>query len=58
MIYLNLENYRRNAELLLQGIWYSNLPDMLDMDELIGSVDRLFNEINNKNAAAYKQESL
>ena len=24
MIYLNLENYRRNAELLLQGIWYSN----------------------------------
>ena len=57
MIDLNLENYRRNAELLLQGIWYSNLPDMLDMDELIGSVDRIFDEINNQNAVAYKQES-
>ena len=44
MIDLNWENYRRNAELLLQGIWYSNLPYMLDLDkdELIGSVDRLF----------------
>ena len=47
MIDLNWENYRRNAELLLQGIWYSNLPYMLDLDkdELIGSVDRLFDEI-------------
>lgn len=33
MFDLELEHTQENAELLLQGMWYSELPDILCMDE-------------------------
>ena len=33
MFDLELEHNQENAELLLQGMWYSELPDILCMEE-------------------------
>lgn len=57
MIELDVENYRENAKVLLKGIWYSELPDLIDLDELLDSLDSLFDYINVGNAQHYKQES-
>ncbi len=55
MIDLNVENNRVNAELLLKGFWYSNLPDILDIEELIDDIDKLFDEFNNKTLNEFDQ---
>ena len=57
MVDLNLENYRENTKLLLRGLWYSDLPDLLDMEELVDAVDDIFDEINHANVPAFKQDT-
>ncbi len=56
MIDLNFENYRKNAELLLTGLWYTELPNILDINELILDIDSIFDEINTQNAQEYEQD--
>ncbi|MBR2927912.1 MAG: RNA-directed DNA polymerase [Oscillospiraceae bacterium] len=57
MVDLNMENYRNNTQLLLRGLWYSDLPDLLDMEELVDAVDDIFDEINHANVPAFKQDT-
>ncbi|MGM9618662.1 MAG: RNA-directed DNA polymerase [Oscillospiraceae bacterium] len=57
MIDLSLENYRENARLLLRGLWYVELPDLLDMEELVGAVDDIFDEINSSAAPEFGQDA-
>ena len=57
MVDLNAENYRKNAELLLEGIWYSGLPDLLDINELMRGIDTVFSMINNGKVREFSQES-
>lgn len=56
MIDLNTNNYRQNAELLLRGIWYAELPDLLDIDEMVSALDSIFAKINLQSIQSYKQE--
>ncbi len=56
MINLDCANNQTNAELLLKGIWYSNLPDIIDIDELTDDIRAIFTQINNKTAPEYIQE--
>lgn len=56
MVDLNLEKFRENAQLLLKGLWYSDLPDLLDMDELMDGLDEIFDKINKRQVAEFKQD--
>lgn len=56
MVDLMRENYHENAALLLKGLWYSELPDLLDVEELISGVDDVFAELNSQTARDYKQD--
>lgn len=57
MVDLNTDNNRQNAELLLKGMWYSNLPDLLDIEELAEDMDSLFKKINEHNIKYYIQDT-
>jgi len=55
MVDLNLDMNDINAQLLLQGIWYLELPDLMDLDELIADLSTIFSHINSKNLTEYAQ---
>ena len=57
MVDLNLLNYRENARLLLKGLWYAELPDLLDMDELADSLDSIFDVINLHHIREFHQDA-
>lgn len=57
MVDLDLNNNRENAELLLKGLWYAELPDLLDIEELTSSLDDVFSEINRQNVREFQQAS-
>ena len=48
MIDLTQENYLTNAKLLLNGFWYADLPDLLDINELEEAIEDIVDEINNR----------
>lgn len=54
MIDLSEENNLKNAELLFEGMWYSNLPDIFDVSELIEDLSTIIENINNKKYDIYK----
>ena len=57
MVDLNLLNYRENARLLLKGLWYAELRDLLDMDELADNLDSIFDEINLHHVREFQQDA-
>ncbi len=57
MIDLNLLNHRENARLLLKGLWYAELPDLLDIDELPSDLDVIFSEINQHCVREFQQDT-
>lgn len=57
MVDLNHLNYRENARLLLKGLWYAELPDLLDIDELADSLDSIFDEINLHHVREFQQDT-
>ncbi len=54
MIDLFDEKNLENAELLFEGMWYSNLPDIFDLSELIEDLETILNNINNRKYDVYK----
>ena len=56
MIDLTQENYLTNAKLLLNGFWYADLPDLLDINELEEAIEDIVDEINNRNVGTFKQD--
>lgn len=57
MLDLAWGNNAINAQLLLNGFWYSDLPDLLNMSELEESIEVIFEEINSGKIAAFKQDT-
>lgn len=57
MVNLDTENNKKNAKLLLQGMWYSNLPDLLDIEELSENLESVFFDINLQNTSHYEQDA-
>lgn len=57
MVDLDLGNYRENAQLLLRGLWYADLPDLLDVEELVDGIDEIFDKINRQTVSGYRQDS-
>lgn len=57
MVELTREDYQTNARLLLNGFWYAELPDLLDMEELEESIKDIFDEINIQNIDSFKQDA-
>lgn len=57
MVELDVANNRINAELLLKGMWYSNLPDLLDLNELTNHLDDIFEYINEEKSVEYKKDT-
>ena len=56
MIDFNMPTYEANTKLLLQGMWYSDLPDILDLDELANYLDDAIRAIDNHTIPTYKQD--
>ena len=56
MLDLNSPVNNKNSKLLLQGIWYSDLPDLLDMQELLDSLHSVLDAINQCNISQYIQD--
>ena len=56
MVDLTRENYLTNAKLLLRGLWYADLPDLMDIEELEEAIEEVLNEIDNQNIAGYKHD--
>lgn len=54
VIDLDAANNRINAELLLKGMWYSNLPDLLDLEKLSNHLDNAFEYLNGNNIKEYE----
>lgn len=57
MVDLTQENHLTNAQLLLNGLWYVDLPDLLDMEELQESIEDIFTEIESGSVNAFKQDT-
>ena len=57
MIDLTRENYLTNAKLLLNGLWYADLPNLLNIEELEEAIEDIFNEIDTGNVTAFKQDT-
>lgn len=55
MVDLEKGNYLTNAELLFNGFWYAELPDLLDIKELEESIPKIFDEIQNGRVSSFKQ---
>lgn len=53
---LDQEYYRKNAQLLLKGLWYSELPDILEIDDLCLSVESILSKIDQHSLAIYEQD--
>lgn len=53
MIDLNKNFNRKNTELLIEGIWYSELPPIMDIKNINAKVDEIFNLIDNKCVECY-----
>lgn len=56
MIDITFDNNKTNADLLLQGIWYLNLPNLLDISELSKDLDAIFSKISAKKTSSYVQD--
>lgn len=41
MINFDMENLETNAKILLKGLWYSELPDVLDISRLSRNIMRV-----------------
>ncbi len=54
MVDLSVNNNMENANLLLKGFWYSNLPDIIDINELVDDIEIIFDKLNNKEHSIYK----
>ena len=57
MVDLTQENYLTNAQLLLHGLWYAELPDLLDITELEKSIEDIFSEIENGQVSSFKKDT-
>lgn len=53
---LDQEYYRKNAQLLLKGLWYSELPDILEIDDLCLSVESILSKMDQHSLAIYEQD--
>lgn len=57
MIDLTQGNYLKNAKLLLNGFWYAELPDLLDMAELEEAIEDIFTGIENNEVRTFKKSA-
>lgn len=54
MIDFNSESVKRNAEILLTGIWYSELPDLLEInDGLVHNIEKVLMQQDNMKYDSY-----
>lgn len=57
MIDLTQENYLTNAKLLLNGFWYAELPNLIDMEELEEAIEDIFTGIENSEIRTFKKSA-
>lgn len=55
MINFERENTGKNAQILLSGIWYSELPDIFDMDIFKGNITEVLRMVEQNGYDSYKK---
>ena len=49
-------NDNENSRLLLEGMWYSNLPNIIDMNEIVLDLENIIQNIRNEKYLFYKYD--